>query len=75
MWKLKFMRLQTTNRASLVAQLMQERHEMVVPSLGQEDLLEEEMQPTPVFLLGKSHGQRNLVGYSQSIGSQRVGQD
>ena len=21
-------------------------------------------QPTPVFLLGKSHGQRNLVGYS-----------
>ena len=22
------------------------------------------MQPTPVFLLGKSHGQRTLVGYS-----------
>ena len=21
-------------------------------------------QPTPVFLLGKSHGQRNLAGYS-----------
>ena len=21
-------------------------------------------QPTPAFLLGKSHGQRNLVGYS-----------
>ena len=21
-------------------------------------------QPTPVFLLGKSHGQRSLVGYS-----------
>ena len=23
-----------------------------------------EMQPTPVFLPGKSHGQRSLVGYS-----------
>ena len=23
-----------------------------------------EWQPTPVFLPGKSHGQRNLVGYS-----------
>ena len=22
------------------------------------------MQPTPVFLLGKSHGQRSLVGYT-----------
>ena len=29
-------------------------------------------QPTPVFLLGKSHGQRSLVGYSPSVGSQRV---
>ena len=37
-----------------------------VQSLGWEDLLEKEMkwQPTPVFLPGKSHGQRNLVGYS-----------
>ena len=26
--------------------------------------LEEEMQLTPVFLLGKPHGQRRLVGYS-----------
>ena len=25
--------------------------------------LEKEMQPTPVFLPGKSHGQRSLVGY------------
>ena len=36
-------------------------------------------QPTPVFLPGKSHGQRNLVGYSpivlQSTGSQRVRDD
>ena len=35
-----------------------------VGSLGQEDLLEEEWQPTAVFLLGKSHGQRSLAGYS-----------
>ena len=26
-----------------------------VPSLGQEDPLEKEMQPVPVFLPGKSH--------------------
>ena len=32
--------------------------------LGQEDPLEEEMQPTSVFLPGESHGQRNLAGYS-----------
>ena len=35
-----------------------------VQSLGQEDPLEEEMAPTPVFLPGESHGQRSLVGYS-----------
>ena len=32
-------------------------------------------QPTPVFLPGEAHGQRRLVGYIQSIGSQRVGHD
>ena len=32
--------------------------------LGQEDPLEEEAQPTPVFLLGESHGQRSPVGYN-----------
>ncbi|XDA89333.1 hypothetical protein R6Z07M_018977 [Ovis aries] len=31
-------------------------------------------QPTPVFLLGKSHGQRSLVGYSP-WGCKRVGHD
>ena len=31
---------------------------------GQEDPLEEERLPTPVFLLGKFHRQRSLVGYS-----------
>ena len=30
-----------------------------VQSLGWEDLLEKEMQPTPVFLPGESHGQRS----------------
>ena len=32
--------------------------------MGQEDPLEEGMQPTPVFLPGESHGQRNLAIYS-----------
>ena len=35
-----------------------------VPSLGQEIPWEKKWQPTPVFLPGESHGQRNLVGYS-----------
>ena len=38
--------------------------ETQVQSLGLEDPLEKEWQPTPVFLPGKSHGQRSLVGYS-----------
>ena len=43
---------------------MKERQETQVQSLGQEDPLEEEWQPTLVFLSGKSHGQRSLVGFS-----------
>ena len=43
---------------------MQEMWEMRVWSLGWEDPLEKEWQPTPVFVPGKSHGQRNLVGCS-----------
>ena len=35
--------------------------------------LEKEMQCTPVFLLGKSHGQRSLL--AKAIGLQRVGHD
>ena len=37
-----------------------------VQSLSQEDPLEKEMawQPTPVFMPGKSHGPRSLVGYN-----------
>ena len=39
---------------------------MWVRFLGLEDHLEEswKWQPTPVFLPGKSHGQRSLEGYS-----------
>ena len=55
-------------RASLVAKTVKNlppMQETQVRSLGQEDPLEKEkMQPTPVFLLGKSHGQRSLVGYN-----------
>ena len=40
---------------------------MQVQSLGGEDPLEEEMEPTPVFLPGESHGQRNLVAIVHSV--------
>ena len=43
---------------------MQETQEPQVWPLGREDPLEKEMQPTPVFLPGKSHGQRSLAGCS-----------
>ena len=43
---------------------MQEMKEMRVWSLGREDPWRRKWQPTPVFLPGKSHRQRNLVGYS-----------
>ena len=43
---------------------MQETQETQVRSLSQEDPLEEEMATTPVFLLGKSCGQRRLAGHS-----------
>ena len=36
----------------------------VVQILGWEDLLEKEMAIHSIFLPGKSHGQRSLVGYS-----------
>ena len=35
-----------------------------IREMGQDDPLEEGIQPTPVFLPGESHGQRSLVGYS-----------
>ena len=38
--------------------------ETCVQSLGQEDLLRREWQPTPEFLPGEFCEQRSLVGYS-----------
>ena len=43
---------------------MQEIQETWVRSLDGKDPLEEEMQPAPVFLRGKFHGQKSLEGYS-----------
>ena len=43
---------------------MEETPETRVPSLGQKILWSKKSQPTPVFLPGKSRGQRSLVGYS-----------
>ena len=53
--------------ASLVAQRLKcllAMQETWVRSLGREDPLEKEMATPPVFLPGKSHGQRSLAGYS-----------
>ena len=38
--------------------------EIQFQSLGQEDSRRKKWEPTPVFYPGKSHGQRNMVGYS-----------
>ena len=49
---------------SLVAQMVRSlpaTRETRVQSLGWEDPLEKEWQPTPVFLAGESHGRRSLV--------------
>ena len=43
---------------------MQETPETQVQSLGLEDPWRRKWQPTPVFLLGIFHGQRDLAGYS-----------
>ena len=49
-------------------------HETQVRSQGREDPLEEERHPTPVFLPGKSQGQRSLAGYTP-WGCEESGQD
>ena len=43
---------------------MHEAEEILVPSLGREDPLEEEMATCSSILAGESHGQRSLAGYS-----------
>ena len=53
--------------ASLVAQIIKNypaMQETWVQSMGREDPLEKGMQPTPVFLPEKSHGQRSLADNS-----------
>ena len=40
------------------------KQEMQIRSLGQKGPLEKEKIAHPVFLPGKSHGQRSLVGYT-----------
>ena len=60
----KLIRKLITMLASLVAQTVKRlpaMWETQVWSLGREDSLEEEMQPTPVPLPGKLHGQRSLL--------------
>ena len=54
-------------RASLGAQMVKNLPAMKktwVQPLGWEDPLGRAWQPTPIFLPGESHGQRNLAGYS-----------
>ena len=46
-----------------------------VQTLGQEDPWRREWQPTPLFLLGESHGWTEEPGRLRSMGSQRVGHD
>ena len=46
---------------------------MWVQSLGQEDPWRRKWQPTPVFLPGKFHRQRNLAGYS--LWGRKIGYD
>ena len=43
---------------------MQKTQEMHAQFLGWKDPLEKEMATHSVFLLGKSHGEKSLVGYS-----------
>ena len=43
---------------------MQEMQEMQIQPLGQEAAVFSKRHPTPVFLLGKFHGQRSLEGNS-----------
>ena len=54
--------------ASLVAQMVKNLpavHKTWVWSLGRKDPLKKGWLLTPVFLPGKSHGQRSLAGYGQ----------
>ena len=56
--------------ASLVAKMVKNlpaMWETQVRSLGQENPLEKEWQPTPLFLPGEFRGQRGLVSYGVTV--------
>ena len=55
----------------LVVKKLPPVQETQVQSLGWEYPLEKEIEPTQVFLPGKSHGQRSLVGNSPVCGSHK----
>ena len=64
---LKLTRLELTIRASLVAQRLKHLPAMRktrVQSLGREDPLEKEMETHSSILAWRSHGWKNLLGYS-----------
>ena len=57
---------QRISRASLVAQMVKNLAAMQETQVGK-ILWRREWQPPPVFLPGKSHGQRTLVSYSPRL--------
>ena len=70
----KIQNSETETQRSLVAQTVKNppaMQETWLRFLGQEDALEEEWQPTPVFLPGQFQGQRSLAGRLWSTGSQK----
>ena len=59
------LRYNVPKKAFLLAQSVKSlpaMQETQIQFLGQEDPLEKEWQPTPVFLPGESHRQRSLAG-------------
>ena len=54
----------TTQRASLVAQMVNNLPANAGDPWVRKIPWRRESQPTPIFLPGKSHGQRSLVSYS-----------
>ena len=64
--RLNWTELQASEVALMVKNLPADARDIKahVWSFGQEDPLEGPWEPTPVFLLGESQGQRTLVGYS-----------
>ena len=54
----------TLNWVAQMVKNLPAMQEIWVPSLGQEAPLEKGIGAHPVFLPGKSHGQRSLAGYS-----------